>query len=370
LRGRNGVNGKCGPKGFAGEPGKRGVQGPDGYQGERGAYGQKGDSPSQEEKDALREANRGARGRIGNPGPRGNRGPCGLTGQRGSPGNPGNQGSRGIAGSTGIKGGPGARGDAGVQGPQGQPGIRGEDGLDGEVGAVGERGLTQTIGFTFARHGQSMEKQSCPKGTIKLWDGYSLLHTVGNQYHHGQDLGRVGSCVKRFNTMPSSHCNRDSTCSRASRNGKSYWLTTSAAIPTMAIDVNQAEMYISKCAACEAPGTIFALHSQTMETPECPANYNALWLGYSFLQHTSDGNGGGGQDLMSPGSCLEDFRATPFIECTGARGTCQYFANSLSFWMRTIEPSNEFQDPQLQAFKGRLNGRNQVSRCAVCTRDI
>ena len=73
---------------------------------------------------------------------------------------------------------------------------------------------------------------------------------------------------------------------------------------------------------------------------------------------------------MSPGSCLEDFRATPFIECTGARGTCQYFSNSLSFWMRTIDQSQQFTDPTLQAFKGRLNGRAQVSRCSVCVRDI
>lgn len=192
------------------------------------------------------------------------------------------------------------------------------------------------------------------------------MHTVGNNYHHGQDLGKVGSCVQRFNTMPSTFCNRDMTCRHASRNGKSYWLTTSEAIPAMAIRTEDVEPHISKCAACEAPANVFALHSQTSDIPACPSNYKTLWLGFSFLQHTSEGDGGGGQDLMSPGSCLEDFRATPFIECTGGRGTCQYFSNSLSFWLRTIDSSKEFTDPQLSAFKGRLSGRAQVSRCSVC----
>ena len=54
------------------------------------------------------------------------------------------------------------------------------------------------------------------------------------------------------------------------------------------------------------------------------------------MQHTGAGAEGGGQPLSSPGSCLEDFRASPFIECNGARGTCHYFANTLSFWLATI----------------------------------
>ena len=49
-----------------------------------------------------------------------------------------------------------------------------------------------------------------------------------------------------------------------------------------------------------------------------------------ILQHTAAGAEGGGQLLSSPGSCLEDFRATPFIECSGGRGTCHYFANKVS----------------------------------------
>jgi hypothetical protein len=88
-----------------------------------------------------------------------------------------------------------------------------------------------------------------------------------------------------------------------------------------------------------------------------------------FFQHTGAGSEGGGQALASPGSCLEDFRATPFIECSGARGTCHYFANKFSFWLATIE-GREFSSPKPQTLKGnRL--RDRVSRCQVCIkRDI
>ena len=60
---------------------------------------------------------------------------------------------------------------------------------------------------------------------------------------------------------------------------------------------------------------------------------------------------GGGQSLSSPGSCLVDFRATPFIECNGARGTCHYFANTLSFWLATIDINSQFSQPLSQTLK-------------------
>lgn len=58
-------------------------------------------------------------------------------------------------------------------------------------------------------------------------------------------------------------------------------------------------------------------------------------------QHTSAGAEGSGQALASPGSCLEEFRSAPFIECHG-RGTCNYYGNSYSFWLATVEPSEMF----------------------------
>jgi len=87
------------------------------------------------------------------------------------------------------------------------------------------------------------------------------------------------------------------------------------------------------------------------------------------LQHTSAGAEGGGQALSSPGSCLEDFRTTPFIECNGARGTCHYFANKFSFWLSTIDPQQQFFTPQPETLKAG-NLRSRVSRCQVCIKEV
>jgi hypothetical protein len=70
---------------------------------------------------------------------------------------------------------------------------------------------------------------------------------------------------------------------------------------------------------------------------------------------------------ISTGSCLQDFRATPFIECNGARGTCHYFANKFSFWLATIQTRNMFDRPVSQTLKAG-NLRSRVSRCQVCRR--
>ncbi|KAJ8971600.1 hypothetical protein NQ314_000615 [Rhamnusium bicolor] len=86
------------------------------------------------------------------------------------------------------------------------------------------------------------------------------------------------------------------------------------------------------------------------------------------MSHTAAGAEGGGQSLSSPGSCLEDFRATPFIECNGGQGTCHYFANTLSFWLATIESNQQFQKPQKQTLKAG-NVRDRISRCQVCIRN-
>ena len=56
---------------------------------------------------------------------------------------------------------------------------------------------------------------------------------------------------------------------------------------------------------------------------------------FDWSPPSPQGNGAGaqgsGQGLNSPGSCLEDFRSSPFIECHG-RGTCNYYATS-SRWV-------------------------------------
>lgn len=89
---------------------------------------------------------------------------------------------------------------------------------------------------------------------------------------------------------------------------------------------------------------------------------------FNYFQHTGAGAQGGGQELASPGSCLQDFRAAPFIECNGEGGTCHHFANKLSFWLTIIDETQQFATPQRETLKsGRLLER--VSRCAVCIKN-
>lgn len=82
-------------------------------------------------------------------------------------------------------------------------------------------------------------------------------------------------------------------------------------------------------------------------------------------QHTGVGNGGGGQGLSGSGSCLEDFRAIPFIECNGGKGHCHYYETMTSFWLVTIGETEQFSKPQQQTIKAN-NLLSRVSRCQVC----
>ena len=34
---------------------------------------------------------------------------------------------------------------------------------------------------------------------------------------------------------------------------------------------------------CEVPTNIVAIHSQDMNVPSCPPNWESLWIGYSFV---------------------------------------------------------------------------------------
>jgi collagen type IV alpha len=95
---------------------------------------------------------------------------------------------------------------------------------------------------------------------------------------------------------------------------------------------------------------------------------NELKIKNMMFQHTAVGHGGGGQALSGPGSCLQDFRATPFIECNGGKGQCHYYETMTSFWMVTVEQQQQFRTPEQQTLKaGSLH--TKVSRCQVCIRN-
>lgn len=251
----------------------------------------------------------------------------------------------------------------------GAQGLSGEDGLPGANGLPGTPGPSALFhGYFVTRHSQTSYVPDCPLNMRKLWDGYSLLYIQGNERSHGQDLGSAGSCLRRFNTMPFMFCAVDNSCRVASRNDYSFWLSTPEPFPMSmeAVTGSAIEPYISRCAVCETPSLTIAVHSQSDLIPDCPENWISLWIGYSFVMHTGAGAEGSGQSLQSPGSCLEDFRAGPFIECHG-RGTCNQYANGYSFWLATIMPQNQFRQPISETLKaGTL--RQRVSRCQVCMR--
>lgn len=193
-----------------------------------------------------------------------------------------------------------------------------------------------------------------------------------------------------FSTMPFSSCNM-ATCSYASRNDKSYWLSTTAAIPRIPVGGAAIADHISRCVVCEAPSSAIAVHSQKSQQPGCPPSWRSLWTGYSFLmvgallfgplaaavpsqpfsvmQHTGAGDEGGGQSLTSSGSCLTDFRAQPFVECQGSRGTCHYFANIYSFWLTRVEAQAATSNSSASTLTQAWQQRDSIGKCNVCMRE-
>jgi len=96
------------------------------------------------------------------------------------------------------------------------------------------------------------------------------------------DTGTSGSCLQRFNTMPFVFCDFNDVCNYASRNDKSFWLSTTAALPMMPVTGNDITPFISRCTVCDVPANIIAVHSQTIDVPLCPRGWRGLWIGYSF----------------------------------------------------------------------------------------
>lgn len=113
------------------------------------------------------------------------------------PGNPGFPGLDGPKGDIGFVGSPGAPGLRGVPGLQGPPGHKGLTGSNGPPGTPGEPGLPcetapdYLTGMLLVRHSQSEAVPQCEPGHIKLWEGYSLLSTDGDERSHSQDLGEI-----------------------------------------------------------------------------------------------------------------------------------------------------------------------------------
>ncbi|KAL0183857.1 hypothetical protein M9458_019553, partial [Cirrhinus mrigala] len=149
----------------------------------------------------------------------------------------------------------------------------------------------------------------------------------------------AGSCLPRFNTMPFLYCNPGDVCYYASRNDKSYWLSTTAPIPMMPVE--EAEIKPSICG-----------HRRTQSRHNNPTMP-------SRLENTRQ---------LEMKVAVKDFRTTPFIECNGAKGTCHYFANKQSFWLTSIDQTFQ-SSPSSETLKaGQLLSR--ISRCQVCMKNL
>ena len=103
-----------------------------------------------------------------------------------------------------------------------------------------------------------------------------------SSYGTSNVAGWAGSCLQRFSTMPFVFCNFNNVCNYASRNDKSFWLSTSAPHPMMPVGESDIIPYISRCVVCDIPANVIAVHSQTISVPTCPRGWKSLWIGYSF----------------------------------------------------------------------------------------
>lgn len=168
-------------------------------------------------------------------------------------------------------------------------GAPGQDGRPGLQGSKGDNGRDCShapdyfSGILLVKHSQSSEIPRCDYGHTELWNGYSLLYVDGNDYPANQDLGSPGSCMRRFSTLPALSCGVNNVCNYASRNDRTFWLSTTAPIPMMPVAEREMEKYISRCVVCEIPQNVITLHSQTTDVPQCPNGWDGLWQGYSFI---------------------------------------------------------------------------------------
>jgi collagen type IV alpha len=281
-----GEKGNAGQKGDQGFPGLQGVSGLTGERGDKGDRGEKG-VPGERGFSGLPAVCKPTLEIKGSKGDKGAQGVPGREGLPGIKGEPGLTGDRGLPGEKGDMGFPGLPGNQGPAGLRGAPGLDGKDGLPGQRGSVGDQGAPgnsfSRTGLLITRHSQESREPECPQNTVKLWDGYSLLYFSGNEKSHQQDLGTAGSCLRRFSVMPFIRCDIGNVCNFAQNNDLSYWLSTNLPIPKSPMEGENIRDYISKCAVCEAPANVIAVHSQSENIPTCPNGWSRLWDGYSFV---------------------------------------------------------------------------------------
>ncbi|XP_065883596.1 collagen alpha-2(IV) chain-like [Dysidea avara] len=164
--------------------------------------------------------------------------------------------------------------------------MKGSKGDNGEPGGRGESGTPFNL---ITLHSQTNSTPACLVGSVQLWEGYTMGFTDGDGFGHGQDLGKPGSCVHCFNTIPFMMCRgrgENSRCYYSFRSGKTYWLSTNAAVDSEEIPMDEHEDHISCCSVCEIDSAILTVNSQSNSIPDCPSTWQSVWTGYSFLMNT------------------------------------------------------------------------------------
>ena len=78
--------------------------------------------------------------------------------------------------------------------------MSGTAGGRGDTGPAGAPGGTLPTGFLVVRHSQTRAIPQCLRGSVKLWEGYSLLYLEGNERASSQDLGQCAPLRRLSNT--------------------------------------------------------------------------------------------------------------------------------------------------------------------------
>lgn len=142
--------------------------------------------------------------------------------------------------------------------------------------------LTKPAGI-IAIHSQSTLIPACPLGQNKLWEGFSLMRIETNGISSNFDLGSSGSCVRSFMPSVSATCDIEGQCKSGQRNDRTYWLLANGTVGSEPMTQEVARGIVSRCVVCDVPSAIVAIHSQSIEIPKCPAGWDDMWFGYSYL---------------------------------------------------------------------------------------
>ncbi|XP_063701613.1 collagen alpha-4(IV) chain-like [Culicoides brevitarsis] len=236
--------------------------------------------------------------------------------------------------------------------------------------------MTKAAGV-IAIHSQNTIIPQCPIGQNKLWEGYSLMKLETNGQASNFDLGSSGSCVKSFMPSISATCDIEGQCKIGQRNDRSYWLLANGTIGSEPMTQEIAQNIISRCVVCDVPSAVVAVHSQSTEIPKCPAGWDDMWIGYSYLDSSL-----GEQNLANAGSCLKEFHNPLFIECNPSKNSCNLLESHKSSWMIAeqapadpVEAVVKETVEKIEAVIKQETGAEphtesaiEISRCAVCVK--